>query len=144
MLKNKYRPTGTGWYKYQNVSNADLMLPFVMKNGRSTLPRGAYIEGDSSLREISGLKAVENLSHYLNNSNVIKPKQENIQTEKKLLTEEPFGTITVTEDNTSDKRSSLIDVTKKELIEYAELKKVKFNPNWTKSKILESIRNHDE
>lgn len=137
--KKNAQNQGTGWYRYKNVSNSDLLLPFVMKTGRSILKKNEFVEGNSSLQNIKGLQAVANLSYYLNKSNIIKPIQEQQNqpnNQPQLLTEQPISKIEVV----NNKQKGLLDVTKKELMEYATLKGIEFNPNWKKKKILEIIR----
>lgn len=146
------QPVPYGWYKYKNTTGADFLLPRPLINGRQMIPRDGFFEADSSYMNMIGVKLVENLSHYIKNpppkhtlNDVQRPNPEPVQ-KLEVLKEQPAGEPLefFEEDGTAVKSSNRekgnVDITKKELVEFAQFKKIKVNPNWTKEKILEIIR----
>lgn len=130
-------PPAYGWYKYLNTTGADFLLPRPLINGRSMVPRGGTFEADSSYQNTIGVKLIENLSHYIKDTptkhclnDVQKPEPEPI---REVLTEQPLPVEII-------EKSGMVDLTRKELVEFAKLKKVKINASWTKEKILDAIR----
>ena len=171
MAKRERReePIGTGWYKYQNITGADLLLPRPLINGRMMVGVNGTFEADSYYQGTPGLHIIENLCHYLkpkeappghllNSGTVRKPEpppetvaeevKPTEQAQAQLITDVASpGTLeffeadgTPLNEEKSNREKGAVDLTKKELLNFAELKGLKVNPNWTKEKILECIR----
>ncbi len=153
MVRRKERiepPPAYGWYRYQNTTGADFVLPRPLINGRVMVPRDGFFEADSSYQNTYGVKLVANLSHYIKD-----PPPKHILNKGQRPDPEPVPEVLVEQpvseslkffeaDGTPVKQSTRekgnVDLTRKELIEFAKFKKIKVNTNWTKEKILECIR----
>ncbi len=149
--EKRQQPETYGWYKYKNISGADFVLPKPLINGRTIVPVDGTFEADNSYQNMIGIKLIENLSHYISNTpnkhslNEVKKPNEEPQ-EIKVLTEQPVSENLefFESDGTPIKQSEEkddISLTKKELMEFAKLKKIKVNANLNKEQILEKIRN---
>lgn len=151
--KKEQRPKeeSFGWYKYQNTTGADFVLPKPLINGRTIVPANGTFEADSYYQNMVGIKLIENLNHYIDNTPnkhslnyVEKPNKE--PEEIKVLTEQPISEdLEFFESNgepvkLSNKEKGEVDMTRKELLEFANLKNIKISANMTKEKILEKIR----
>jgi hypothetical protein len=130
----------SGWYAYQNNLTTDIVLPFDTKWGRVIRSKGIF-QGDSRFNSLPGITCIENLCHMVETTQV-KP-----ELEKQLLTETPEGkTLEFFEaDGTpinKDEKKEVIDIniTKKELLEFAQLKGLKINAFTSKENILKQIR----
>lgn len=130
MKKEKKAPIpGEGWYVYKNISGGDLIL----QNGRM-IPKDGTIQGDSSLQKLNReLRLIDNLSKNFKVNRNQKPQ---------LLTEQPLSPVEIITDTVIEepRRRGEVDITKKELTEFAELKGVKIFPHYGKDKIMEKIR----
>ncbi len=166
--EKKQQPEAYGWYKYKNISGADFVLPRPLINGRTVVPVDGTFEADSSYQNMIDIKLIENLSHFIENTpnkhslnDVIKPKNEpeeikinkqeeikvNEPEEIKVLIEQPvsenlefFESDGTPIKKISNKEKSAVDLTKKELIEFARFKNIKVHMNMNKEQILEKIR----
>ncbi len=149
-------PVGQGWYRYKNITGADLLLSKPLINGRMMVPRGGTFEADSFYEGDSGVHIIENLCHYLrdkapaghllDSGKVKRPEQ----SPSELITDsvnassleffESDGTPINEAKSASPREKGEVDLTKKELVDFAELKGLQINANWTKEKILNAIR----
>jgi hypothetical protein len=134
------RPVFSGWYKYQSTLSTDLVLPYETKWGKIVRPHGIF-EGDSRFNGLPGVACIENLCHTVEPKVVEAPKQE-------LLTEAPISeALQFFEADGSplkkvekEEELPINMVTKKELMEFAQLKGLKIDTFCSKEKILSQIR----
>lgn len=130
---------------------------------------GQEFEGDSRYVRESGLRMIADLSESVEKQDAepetkeeVKPEPEPKQTvqeesekkpellidtpqESELRFTESDGTPVETQadkkdEHVSNREKGVVDLQKSELVEFAKLKGVNVNPNWTKAKILEKIR----
>jgi len=153
MKKEKIRPTpvaGTGWYRYKNVAGADLVLPKPLPNGRNLVPRDGFFDADSSYQNIYGIKLMANLMPPEPAVVIKETVQEPIPKAELIIDVAPatlefFEPTGVPINECSIKKNEerpIVEITKKELVEFATLKGIAINPNWSKERIMEKIRNN--
>ena len=138
-MRRREKPEYHGWYKFRNIAGAELVLQVPLPGGRNIIPKDGEFETDSRCLNIEGLKLLASLGK--NEDEKIHAAALIVDTpSEKLEFFEADGSPIEESAKTTIDRAGQIDISKKELIEFARLKGVEFNPNWSKTKILCKIR----
>lgn len=147
MKKEKKEEIPSGWFRFKNIMDNDLLLNNPTRKGKTMIKSGEVFEGDSRHLCQSGLLCVKNLCHFLKKKE--KPVQEHVEEKKELLIETPPEGLQFYESDgseikneTEEEEKTEIPLTRKELIEFAEFKGIKLPKNLKKEQMLERIREH--
>lgn len=159
-MNKKEPPVYRGWYLYKNISGGDYLLQRPLTNGRHIIKAGAEFEGDDYYMNLPGIKLVSARNNPYAQAEPEAPAPTAAATAERVSTPggECLWYVDIGNFPINDVELEIrgpegqalrtvrldainpVDLTRKELLEYAAFKGVKVYPNMSRTAIVEKIR----